>query len=94
MPLTESQIPANFSVILLIGILSLIYPVTLDLVTWNWVTIGLYYKNMTIVNDATSQSITLESSITLQELSIMLLENIYVTRIARENHHMTIIICL
>jgi hypothetical protein len=37
----------------------------------------LYYKNLMIVNDTTSWSVTQESSIMLLELSIMLLENIY-----------------
>jgi hypothetical protein len=34
----------------------------------------LYYKNMTIINDATSFNITLESSITLLELPIVIVE--------------------
>jgi hypothetical protein len=43
---------------------------------------GLYHKDMTIVNDASSWSITLELSIMLPESSIMLLQNNYSTGIA------------
>ncbi len=49
---------------------------------------------MTIVNDATSWSITLELAITLLELSIMFLENIYITGITHDNCHMMIVIQL
>jgi hypothetical protein len=38
--------------------------------------IGMYYKNRTIINDATSWSVTLESSIMLLESSVMLLESL------------------
>ncbi len=44
-----------------------------------------------IVNDATSWSITLESSIMLLESSIMLLENIYSTRITHGDRNMFIL---
>jgi hypothetical protein len=49
---------------------------------------------MVIVNDATSWSITLESSITLLESSILLLENNYSTGITHDDHHMMIVMCL
>ncbi len=38
------------------------------------ITSGLYYKNMMIINDATSWSNTIESSLMLPESSIALLE--------------------
>jgi hypothetical protein len=52
---------------------------------------GLYYKDMTIVNDATSWSITLESPITLLELSIMLTENIYSTGFTHDDRNILIV---
>jgi hypothetical protein len=57
-------------------------------------TCGLDYKNMTIVNDdcTTIWSITLESSIILLELSIMLLENIYSTGVTHDDRHLQSII--
>ncbi len=48
-------------------------------------------KNIMIVNYATSWSITLESSITLLELSIMLLENLYSTGITHDYCNMFIV---
>jgi hypothetical protein len=41
-----------------------------------------------ILNDATSWSITLESSIMLLESSFMLLENIYCTDVMHDDHNM------
>jgi hypothetical protein len=55
---------------------------------------GLFKKNMTIKNDATSWSVIVQLSIMLLESSIMLPENIYSTGIAFEDHYMTIKICL
>ncbi len=51
-------------------------------------------KNMTILIENTSWSHTLESSVTLLMLSIMLLENIYSTGVPHDDHHMVIVICL
>ncbi len=48
----------------------------------------LCYKNMTIVNDATSWSVTLESSIMLLESSIKLLENIYSSGVTHDDCHL------
>jgi len=45
---------------------------------------------MTIVNDATSWRVTLELSLTLQESSIMLLENIFSTGITYDDYNMFI----
>ncbi len=70
---------------------------------------GLYYKNITIVNDASrvicerrhnfehhlwSSIVLLELSIILLKLSIMLLESIYCTGVTHVHHHMQIIMCL
>ncbi len=46
---------------------------------------------MTIVNDATSWSITIKPSIKLLKSSTMLLDNIYSTGITHNGHHMMII---
>ncbi len=46
----------------------------------------LYYKNMAILNDSLSWSITLESSIMILQLSIMILKNTYRTGITHNNH--------
>jgi hypothetical protein len=43
---------------------------------------------MMILNDATSWSITLESSFMFPGPSIMLLENIYSTGITQDDHHL------
>jgi hypothetical protein len=48
---------------------------------------GLYYKNITIINDDTSWSVTLESSIMILESSISLLDNIYSTGFTHGEHH-------
>jgi hypothetical protein len=49
---------------------------------------------MMIAYVATSWSITLELSIMLLELSIIPLENIYSTGITRDDHHVTIDMCI
>jgi len=67
---------------------------------------GLYYKNITIVIDASKVASEwrhylehhMRSSVTVLELSIMLLENIYSTGVNRDNLNMMInimiVICL
>jgi hypothetical protein len=67
-----------------------------------YISCGLYYKNIMIVNDASRVIIEgchnlehhLWSSIMLLELSVMLLVNIYNTGFTNDNHHMMIAICL
>jgi hypothetical protein len=49
---------------------------------------------MTIVNDPTSSSVTLESTITPLELTIMPLENNYCAGITHNDRHITFVICL
>ncbi len=70
---------------------------------------GLYYKNITSVNDTfrpvsewhnnlehhLQSSVTLlESSIMLQESSIKLLDNIHSAGVSHDDHHMMIVMCL
>jgi hypothetical protein len=72
-------------------------------------TCGLYYKIITIVNDASRAGskchhnlehqlrlsiMLLDSSIMLLELAMMLPENIYSTGITHEDRHMAIVMCL
>jgi hypothetical protein len=52
---------------------------------------GLYYKNVTIINDDTSWSVSLESSILILESSISLLDNIYSIGFTHGEHHMFIV---
>jgi hypothetical protein len=49
---------------------------------------------MMIVNGVTTWSMTLESSITLLDLSMMFLGYIYSTAITHDDNHTMIIICL